>query len=298
MDGALLESLALSPRERRAAVLGLIRGAQRRLALTVFRCNDYAVLDEIGAALDRGVRVDVLVNRRPRGWKREPDGLPGVLTRMGARVHGYPRPDRSYHAKFLVADDGPGLVGSLNLTRGCFERTVDFALVTHDPMVVYGLWQLFDLDCRGAAFDATPGASRLVVAPEQARQRLTGLVAEARSSVRILDHKLRDPAVLALLHARRADGLEVDVLGKRDVLPYRAHGRMMLVDGQTAVIGSAALSPRSLDTRRELGILVRDPELVQRLGAFLRWASNGGGDDAAWRAPGEPSCTPASSQPS
>jgi len=293
MNGDAVESLAISPRERRAAVLGLIRAAQRRLALSVFRCNDYTVLDEIGSALDRGVLVDVLVNRRPRGWKREPDGLPGLLARMGARVHRYPHPERSYHAKFLVADDGPGLVGSFNLTRGCFERTSDFAIVTRDPAVVEGLWQLFDLDCRGAAFDAGPGAARLVVAPEHARQRITGLFAGARASVRVLDHKLRDPAVLDLLHARRAEGLHVDLLGKRDVLPYRAHGRLLLVDDETAVIGSAALSPLSLDARRELGILVHDPALVRRLGAFLHWAGNGGGDESPWRARGEPSCTPA-----
>ena len=30
-----------------------------------------------------------------------------------------------YHAKYLVADDGPAVVASLNLTRKCFERTCD-----------------------------------------------------------------------------------------------------------------------------------------------------------------------------
>lgn len=293
MSGVAPERLALSPPERRAAVLGLIRGAQRRIALTIFRCNDYTVLDEIGGALDRGVRVDVLLTQRPRGWRREPDGLPGVLARMGAHVQRYLHPERSYHAKFMVADDGPGLVGSLNLTRGCFERTSDFALVTRDPGVVAGLWHLFDLDCRAGTFDGTSATARLVVAPEQARERLTGLVAGARTSVRVLDHKLSDPAVTALLRARRADGLQVETFGKRDVLPYRAHGRLMLVDDATAFIGSAALSSASLDTRRELGITVDDPILVQRLGAFLRWAGNGGADEAAWRAPDEPSCTPA-----
>ena len=284
------ESLALTPGERREAVLGLIRGARHRLALSVFRCNDHGVISEIAAALDRGVRVDVLLNQRTRGWKREPDGLPGLLARMGVRVHRYPHAERPYHAKFLVADDGPGLVGSLNLTRGSFERTCDFALTTHDPVVVEGLWHLFGLDCQGAVFDGVPAAERLVVAPEHARERMSALVAGARETVRILDHKLKDPAVLGLLQERRAEGLRVEVLSRRAVLPFRAHGRLMLVDDRTAVIGSAAFSSRSLDARRELAIIVHDPDLVRRLRDFLRWAADGSGDATAWIAPGDPPC--------
>ncbi len=54
--------------------------------------------------------------------------------------------------------------------------------------------------------------------------------------------------------------------------PLRAHGKLLLIDDRAALIGSLALSPASLDRRRELAVVVRDPRLVAALGAF--WHSH------------------------
>src|SRR5215467_10478232 len=44
-DSASGEQLILSPADRRDAVLNLIASAQRDLALSVFRCDDFRILD-------------------------------------------------------------------------------------------------------------------------------------------------------------------------------------------------------------------------------------------------------------
>ena len=44
-----------------------------------------------------------------------------------------------------------------------------------------------------------------------------------------------------------------------------AHGRMTLIDEKTAIIGSIHLSPPSLDSRREVAILVEDAPIVTEL---------------------------------
>ena len=50
-----------------------------------------------------------------------------------------------YHAKYLVADEGPAIVASCNFTRKCFERTCDAIVVTYDPDVASGLRALMDV---------------------------------------------------------------------------------------------------------------------------------------------------------
>jgi phosphatidylserine/phosphatidylglycerophosphate/cardiolipin synthase-like enzyme len=44
---------------------------------------------------------------------------------------------------------------------------------------------------------------------------------------------------------------------------------MFLVDGRTAVVGSTALSPASLDSRREVSIVVSDTPVVREMNEFF-----------------------------
>jgi phosphatidylserine/phosphatidylglycerophosphate/cardiolipin synthase-like enzyme len=114
----------------------------------------------------------------------------------------------------------------------------------------------------------------LIVGPGLARHQISSLLLQARHSISIVDPKLRDPAMLALLDAKRAAGVKVTVLGREvtadGLLP---HGKMILVDGAVAVIGSLSLSAKSLDSRRELAVIVRDRRSVTRLTEWFRTAS-------------------------
>jgi phosphatidylserine/phosphatidylglycerophosphate/cardiolipin synthase-like enzyme len=47
------------------------------------------------------------------------------------------------------------------------------------------------------------------------------------------------------------------------------HGKLLIIDGATAVIGSVSLSALSLDFRREVAIIVDDPRCVRRLNTLF-----------------------------
>src|SRR5207342_444954 len=106
-----------------------------------------------------------------------------ALRRTGARVSIYSDPVVKYHAKYLVADDGPAVVASLNFTRKCFTRTLDALVVTWDPEVVSGLQQVMAADREGGTLPASL-TTRLIVGPERARAQFTGLLSGARTSIR------------------------------------------------------------------------------------------------------------------
>lgn len=264
------DRIVIQPHERRAAVLRVIRGAKRRLGLTIFRCNDADVLDAVAAAVDRGVEVDVLLTRRARGWARRLDKLHLRLERLGARVTRHGGRATKHHAKYIVADHGPLVVASFNLTRKCFAHTCDFAVLTWDPDAVTDAWRLFDADLARQPLPLEAAReSRLVVGPDWASSAVRDLIAGARKSIRIIDHKMDDPRVTRLLKRKARDGVRVEHIGHRVVHGLTAHGKVTLVDARVALVGSLALSAASLGLRREVGLLVHEPSAVVRLEAFF-----------------------------
>ena len=265
------DQVILAVQQRRKAVLQVIRSARRRLLVSVFRCTDVAVLDAIGEALHRNVDVRFLMTPRARGWEKRLKALGSYLESMGAKVHPYSDPVVKYHAKYLLADDGPALITSLNLTAKCFTTTCDFILLTHDPGVVSGLRELFDVDWRAPHSALSPRITpRLFIGPERARAQFSALLGSAQRSIHIIDHKLDDPAILALLKSKKADGVEVRVLGRGKLGEPVAHGKLTIVDGRIAVLGSMAQTALSLDFRREIAVTVEEPACLRKLTRFFR----------------------------
>ena len=99
------EKLVLDPADRKAALLGVIAGAKRRLVLSLFRCDDFSVLDALASALERGCEVEAILTKRAKGGKKRLKKLWGALEEMGAIVTRYGDPVVKYHAKYLVADE-------------------------------------------------------------------------------------------------------------------------------------------------------------------------------------------------
>jgi hypothetical protein len=96
------------PDERLDAVLDVIRQARERIELSLFRANEKAVFDELARAVERGVDVEVLVTSRAKGGKKKMKKLWRALEATGATMYAYTDPVVKYHAKYLIADDGPG----------------------------------------------------------------------------------------------------------------------------------------------------------------------------------------------
>jgi cardiolipin synthase len=281
------ERLILDPAERKAALLGVIGAARRRLILSLFRCDDFSVLDALAAALERGCDVEAILTKRAKGGKKRLKKLWGALEEMGAVVTRYADPVVKYHAKYLVADDKTAIITTLNPTRKCFSRTWDAVLVTHDAAVVKGLLSLFKTDAAGLPLTSRRSLGRrLIVGPERSRAEIRALIAGAKHSIRILDHKLSDPDLVALLRERRKEGITVSVLGKHPMGGLQPHGKMMIVDESRAVLGSTALSTLSLDFRREVSVVIHEPALVKQLNMSYQQLSAKAGA-AATQLPGD-----------
>jgi phosphatidylserine/phosphatidylglycerophosphate/cardiolipin synthase-like enzyme len=263
------DRIVSSVEDRRGAIVDLIRSARRSLSLSLFRCNDDDIFEELARATKRGVQVEALVTSRAKGGKKKLQKLWTRLQQAGANVSAYADPVVKYHAKYIVADGERAAVASFNFTRKCFERTCDVLAITTDKAVVGGLCELLEADRaqRPVSASITP---RLIVGPEMARRQLTALIGQALSSIRIIDAKLSDPDILALLKARRAEGIRVQVFSSKSLGALKSHGKILLIDDRLAIVGSLALAALSLDFRREVALAVDEPAAVADIVELFR----------------------------
>jgi phosphatidylserine/phosphatidylglycerophosphate/cardiolipin synthase-like enzyme len=268
------DAVVTAPGDRRDVVVQTIRQARERLALSLYRCNDTAVFDELKQARDRGVQVDVLVTSRSGGGRKRLRKLWQALERTGVSLHPHTDPVVKYHAKYLVADEGPALIASLNFTRKCFAKTIDAIVVTYDADVVTGLRQLLTADCGHGPMPEhlTP---RLIVGPERARRQFTSIIEQAASSILLIDRKASDPSLMTLLQSRTADGVRVELYDGKRLCGLRSHGKIMLVDDRLAVVGGLSLNPMSLDFRREVAVVVTEPAAVAEIANLFARVAEG-----------------------
>ena len=170
---------------------GVIASATRDGIKVALAARTPGDLDALAAALERGCEVEAILTGRAKGGKKRLKKLWGALEEMGAVVTRYADPVVKYHAKYLVADEGPAVVTSQNFTKKCFAKTCDVVVVTWDPDVANGLRHLLAADRDGSATgDLCP--ERVILGPETARRQFTRLLREAKQSILLIDPKLAD----------------------------------------------------------------------------------------------------------
>ena len=105
-----------------------------------------------------------------------------------------------------------------------------------------------------------------------ARRQFTALIGQTERSIRVIDAKLSDPDLVSLLNAKRETGVTVEVFSAKRIGELKSHGKIMLLDDRTAIVGSLALAALSLDFRREVAIVVDEPSAVADVVELFRAA--------------------------
>jgi cardiolipin synthase len=276
-------SLIVQPGDSFFPIVRAIDRADRAINLTVFRMDDPIIQRALIEARQRAVRVRVLLSSSARGWGERNHKLlkeasdAGIATRAPAGDSKRAR----YHYKMMTVDDKKAFVFTFNPTRENLHYARDFGIEVFSPAVAGEINRLFAADWHDRPFTANH-ESPLLVSPFNSRQKMTSLLANARSSIQIADAKLQDPAIVALLVKKARSGIPVRVLGDeryastlpaeiafRAVARYRLHAKCTIIDGATAVIGSMNLRTESLDRRRELSITVDDSAILRQLNAVF-----------------------------
>jgi cardiolipin synthase A/B len=181
-----------------------------------------------------------------------------------------------YHGKLLVVDRQQAFVLGFNYTYQDIEKSRSLGLVTRNPKIVRDIMKIVEADHNRT--DLKIKSTRVVVSPENARQRLMAFITRSKRELLIYDMNVSDDEMIALLKARAEAGVKIKVLGGVEkkwegelawrVRPFKTmklHVRCMVRDGQAAFVGSQSLRKLELDKRREVGVITKDRRAVAQI---------------------------------
>ena len=264
-------NLIIQPEAGLSPVVLAIQRAKRTIDIAIFRTDREEIEKALGAAVQRGVRVRVLVAHTNRGGENRLRKLEQRLLEAGATVSRTGDDFLRYHGKFLVSDETLHLFG-FNFTRIDTSKSRSFGVSTKDASSVREAKALFEADSSRQPF--VPKRTHLVVSPENAREALTAFVKGTRRQLLIYDVNIQDRVFMKLLQQQAAAGVDIRIIGKCkgikgvDVRPLRSlrlHVRAMVRDGARAFVGSQSLRRPELDQRREVGVLITNAVVARQL---------------------------------
>ena len=265
-------NLIIQPEAGLAPVVKTIKRARRTIDLAIFRIDREEIEKALGAAVQRGVRVRVLVAHTNRGGGGRLRKFEQRMLEAGVTVTRTGDEFVRYHGKYMIVDDTLHLF-AFNLTTADTTRSRSFGVSTRDKSAVREALTLFEADCTRQPFG--PKRSPLVVSPETAREMLSSFVKSARRQLLIYDVNIQDPAFVKLLKAKVAAGVDVRVIGKfkgagdaigvRPLKSLRLHARTIIRDGSRAFVGSQSLRRPELNQRREVGVVITNGAVARKL---------------------------------
>jgi phosphatidylserine/phosphatidylglycerophosphate/cardiolipin synthase-like enzyme len=264
--------LIVQPRDGAAPLLTAIKKAKKSVDIAIFRFDRADVEMELNAAAARGVKVTALIAYVNRGGEKHLRALEMRFLEAGITVARTADDLIRYHDKLVIIDKKTLYMLSFNFTHLDIDHSRGFGIITKNNKTVQEAVKLFEADAARKSYSA--GLETFVVSPVNSRKVLGAFLKGAKKSLLIYDPEVSDKEMMRILQDRAKSGVEVRVIGhsaKRLKLQVaklnkiRLHTRTILRDGMHAFVGSQSLRAAELDSRRELGLIIREATILKQL---------------------------------
>jgi phosphatidylserine/phosphatidylglycerophosphate/cardiolipin synthase-like enzyme len=284
-------SLIVLPDDTALPIVAAIDAAHKSLRVKMFLFSDPTLLGALVRARKRGVDVRVMLNPSRRSGEEENVATRKALADAGVDVADSNPAFELTHEKSMVVDDHSAFVKSLNWETRNLTETRDYAVVTRVADEVAEVAAGFEADWHRKPFEP-PQASRMVWCNANGRERIAHFIDDAKNTLWLQNERYQDTVIIERLVRAVRRGVKVHVMArpphtlKKDKLiegvgglrilqdvgakvhkpkGLRLHAKMLLADGERAIVGSINLAPGSFDARRELAIETDDPAVIKRL---------------------------------
>jgi cardiolipin synthase len=184
-------------------------------------------------------------------------------------------------------------VKSLNWQTKNLTGTRDYAIITKHAHEVEEIINGFEADWNRKDF----ASKHLIWCRGNGRERITQFINQAKHSLWLQNERYQDQMMIECLVRAKERGVKIHVMARpahtlkkdkliegvgglrilrdvgvkiRKLKSLKLHAKMLLADGERAIIGSINLAPGSFDSRRELAIEVDDKHIVDRLHEIVK----------------------------
>ena len=284
-------SIIVLPDDTRKPIVDAINAAAKSIKIKMFVFSDPDLINAVIAARARGVQVQVMLNPARRSGEEDNLDTRKKLEDAGIEVKDSNPAFGLTHEKSMVIDDEIAFIKSLNWATKNLTETRDYAITTNHPHEVNEVVACFQADWDRKDFNSGENA-HMIWCKGNGRDRIAQFIDGANHTLFVQNERYQDSVIIERLVRAARRGVKVHVMArkphslKKDKLVeavgglrimddvgikvhtlrhLKLHGKMLIADGNRAIIGSINLAPGSFDDRRELAIEVHDEDIVERL---------------------------------
>lgn len=263
--------LIIQPADGIDPVIKAINKAKKSVEIVIFRFDRPELERALVDAVERGVFVHALIAFTNRGGEKHLRDLESAFLAKGITVARTAGDLVRYHGKMMIIDRKELYVLAFNFTYLDMDHSRSFGVVTRNAKLIQEALRLFDADSKRQAYSGA--TSKFIVSPANARAELAAFLKGAKKELLIYDPKISDRQMLKVLLDRMKAKVKIKVIGEvagkrieaRKLVGMRLHTRTIVRDRCDAFVGSQSLRKLELDSRREIGIIVGDPNVVASL---------------------------------
>ena len=274
--------LWVQPEAASEPLVQAITQAQSTIRVMIYEMGEGPILDALEERARSGVLVRVILDG-DRVEVNQP--YYDRLRVAGARVRWSSPRFQLTHAKTMILDDAVAMISTGNYAESYLAADRNYVVRDADPADVAALVRLFDGDWRSKKPDLR--CTRLLIAPDNARERLLSLIDSATTTLDIESMQFADDEVSMAVQARAAAGVAVRVIlanpawvkANQDAAAFltmsripvkylrspAVHVKSILVDGRRAYVGSVNLSYASLSKNREIGLIADEKDVIETM---------------------------------
>jgi cardiolipin synthase len=298
-SGAQGIQLYVEPDAGDSVITSAIDGAQKSVWVEMYLLTDRKIISALEEASHRGVDTRVMLETHPYGsGSVAPTETMNRLSAAGVQTKATSPSFSLTHEKGMVIDGKTAYIMTSNFTLAALgvsksTKNREYGVIDSNPQDVQGVIDIFNADWNRTSVQLSD--PNLVVSPINSRQDFEALISSAHKSLQIEAEEMQDSDIEQALVSAEKQGVQVQV-----ILPYSGssstdssgsnsgnsagistieqgnvqvkedhqlymHAKIIIVDGQKAFVGSENISRASLDSNRELGIIVSDQNALNTL---------------------------------
>ncbi|EKD55243.1 MAG: putative membrane associated protein [uncultured bacterium] len=283
------DQLIIEPDNGRAPLLSAIQKAKSSIDLTLYGLTDKKLMDSLIDAKNHGKEVRILIEPAP--YKNPKENNAAIKKLLAHHIFlQSANPDfKLTHQKTFLIDHQSAIIMTFNLTKSAFNQERNFALTINDPATIAEMMRVFSADLSHKKILVSN--THLVWSPDQAREKITALIQQAQSNIKIYAPDISDYQIIGELAKKSRAGIKIEILtsANENIHPkkwvylkksgviihhstqYLIHAKVIIIDQKRAMLGSTNLTEPSLDQNRELSIITEDPDVIRQLTTTFDW---------------------------
>jgi cardiolipin synthase A/B len=278
------EKLITEPDDGPAPLLNVIEHANNSVDLVMYGFTDEEFATALIHAKGHDKNIRVLLQQHPYKSDNENEAIINVLQNANVPLV---YPDQNFkltHQKTLITDDKNALVMTFNLTHSTFKNERNFALLITDPAMVQEIENVFSADYQHK--NISVHNPDLIWSPDNSREKLLFLLHHARQKIKLYAEGLTDYEMVGALANASRQGATVEILTSNESKKssnkqfnylkkagvkihfsrhLTIHAKAIVLDDNTAVIGSINMTRPSINDNRELSVITHDAQIIQQL---------------------------------